>query len=80
MYKKNQDKIILIFESGWKQTFTRKITKAKQKLQVYTNRKKSPFGLQFIFETLYLVDFTNVQHCFYSSLLQRNAHFVLFYE
>lgn len=39
--KKNQDKIILIFESGWKQTFTRKITKPKQKLQVYTNRKKA---------------------------------------
>lgn len=62
MYKKNQDKIILIFESGWKQTFTRKIWKAKQKLQVYTRQqKKNPFGLQFIFETLHLVDFTNVQ-------------------
>lgn len=60
--KKNHDKIILIFESGWKQTFTRKIRKAKQKLQVYTRQqKKNPFGLQFIFETLHLVDFTNVQ-------------------
>lgn len=53
---------------------------SKTKTSSLYQQKKSLFGLQFIFETLYLVDFTNVQHCFYSSLLQRNAHFVLFYE
>lgn len=43
--KKNQGKIILIFESGWKQTFTRKIRKAKQKLQVYTRQQKKTLSV-----------------------------------
>lgn len=51
MNKKNEDKIILIFESGWRQTYTRKIRKAKQKKnQVYTNmKKKTTYGWHFIF-------------------------------
>lgn len=88
MNKKNEDKIILIFESGWRQTYTRKIRKAKQKKnQVYTNMKKNNLWLAFyvsVNRILHLVDlptFNNYCHfCFYSSLLQRNAHFVWFYE